>query len=147
MLSEPLLRMAPPFMLEKPSRIVILVSVSAAPALTTNSRRALPPLSVMTAPPSIVVFCVIVLVLASTIVAGPQLKETLPPPASLAEKSASSLQLVTTPAARAGCQPSASATRPMTGSTTTQSAVRRIGLPLPEDLRAVYAHCHGAQKR
>ncbi len=60
----------------------MLRNVSAVPTLTTNSRRALSPLRVIVAPPSIVVLALMVLVLLRWISAVPQLKVTVPPPAS-----------------------------------------------------------------
>src|SRR5512135_3492861 len=82
--------------------MVMLVSVSVAPGLTTNNCRTPPPLSVIVPPPLMVVFDVMVLVLLRRIVAVSQLKLIVPPPASLLLNSESLLQLVTVPPADTG---------------------------------------------
>jgi hypothetical protein len=107
--SGPALQIAPPLPLELNAlSSVMLLIASDADAWTLNKRVVSPPVMVITPLPSMTVFCVIVFSLRTRIVFGPpQLKVTVPPPASAVVKAAS-VQLLgvpspTTPAADATC--------------------------------------------
>src|SRR5262250_910754 len=95
----PLLLMAPPLPL--PSAMVRFSTVNVTPEVTENTPTVIPPLMVISLPPSTVVLALMVFVLVTVIVAAPpQLKVTVPsklPPPGRQASNAASAQLALVP--------------------------------------------------
>src|SRR2546425_5618172 len=127
-LAVPLLKMAPPFVEAEPLAMVRFWTVNLTPEFTKNTPTALPPLMVITLPPSMVVSALMVFVLVTVIVAAPpQAKVTVPPPGRQASNAASvQLALVPVPTTQAKADEVAPSTPKTSGARTSSSRRRRV---------------------
>src|SRR6266478_4958854 len=134
-LAVPLLKMAPPFVEAEPLAMVRFWTVNLTPEFTKNTPTALPPLMVITLPPSMVVSALMVFVLVTVIVAAPpQAKVTarskLAPPGRQASNAASvQLALVPVPTTHANADEVAPSTPKTSSARTSTNRVRTVARP------------------